>query len=128
MFRHHIRGANVPNFLLQQFCREVILWNALSHPNVLKLVGVQGDMDKRRFIMISDWMVNGNIMQFVKKNHVNRLELVEDFNSSLPSSTKYGRDSYMGRPGVSSTFTTPASYMAISKVSVTLRFETRCSF
>lgn len=61
---------------LQQFCKEVVLWNTLSHPNVLKLVGVQGDMGKGQFSTVSEWMEHGNIMQFIKYNHVNRLDLV----------------------------------------------------
>ena len=61
----------------------------MSHPNVLKLFGVQGDMDKRQFITVSAWMVNGTIMEFIKENHVNRLELVNDFNFSSPSYAKY---------------------------------------
>jgi len=64
---------------LQQFCKEVVLWNTLSHPNVLKLVGVQGDMDKGHFITISEWMAHGNAMEYIRKNHVNRLELVRGF-------------------------------------------------
>jgi len=48
----------------------------LSHPNVLKLAGVQGDMDKGQFTTISEWMFHGNIMQYIRRNHVNRLELV----------------------------------------------------
>ena len=36
----------VSTVLLQQFCKEVILWKMLSHPNVLKLAGAQGDMEK----------------------------------------------------------------------------------
>ena len=62
--------------LLQQFCKEVILWNTLSHPNVLKLVGVQGDMDKGQFVTVSEWMTHGNIMEYSKNNYTNRLELV----------------------------------------------------
>lgn len=34
-------------------------------------------MSENRFAMISDWMVNGNINEFVEENpNVNRLELV----------------------------------------------------
>ena len=61
---------------LQQFCKEVVLWNTLSHPNVLKLVGVWGDMGKGQFVTVSEWMEHGNIIQYIGKNHVNRLELV----------------------------------------------------
>jgi len=44
-------------------------------PHVLPLIGVP--MSETWFAMISDWMANGNISNFVKKNPgVNRLELV----------------------------------------------------
>ena len=65
--------------LLQQFCKEAILWNALSHPNILRLVGVQGDMEKGQFVTVSEWMVHGNIMEYIKNSHTNRLELVRAF-------------------------------------------------
>ena len=60
----------------KQFCREVVFWSTLSHPNVLKLAGVQGNMREGRFVAISEWMKNGNIMEYIRSNHVNRLELV----------------------------------------------------
>ena len=60
----------------QQFCKEAILWNSLSHPNVLKLVGVLGDMEQYQFATVSEWMVHGNIMEYIRKNDTNRLELV----------------------------------------------------
>ena len=61
---------------LQQFCKEVILWSVLSHPNVLKFAGVLGDMEKGQFSTVSEWMAHGNIMKFIENNGVNRLELV----------------------------------------------------
>ena len=75
-------------FLLQQFCKEAILWNALSHPNVLKLIGVHGDMEKGQFTTVSEWMAHGNIMEYIKNNHTNRLELVRAFTFPTTSFTK----------------------------------------
>jgi len=49
----------------------------LSHQNILKLVGVQEDTKKRQFATVSEWMVGGNIMEFIKGHHANRLELVK---------------------------------------------------
>lgn len=40
------------------------MWKSLQHPNVLPLVGIT--MSETRFAMVSDWMVNGNINDFVK--------------------------------------------------------------
>jgi hypothetical protein len=47
----------------------------LSHPNVLSLSGIIKRDDQ--FALVSEWMVNGNINQFVERHQaVNRLELV----------------------------------------------------
>jgi serine/threonine protein kinase len=72
----------------QRFCKEVVLWSTLSHPNVLKLVGVQGDMGTGQFVTVSEWMAHGNIMGYIKKNRTNRLELVRNFTSPATSLPK----------------------------------------
>ena len=49
--------------------------NTLDHPNVLSLLGVT--MDNQQFVMVSEWMANGNINQFVEAHpDANRFELV----------------------------------------------------
>ena len=64
----------------QTFCKEVITWKSLCHPNVLPLLGVT--MGKRLFAMVSEWMVNGNINEFVGAHRdANQFELVR----SLPA-------------------------------------------
>ena len=53
----------------------MIRWKALDHQNVLPLLGAT--MDKNHFVMVSEWMVNGNINEFVRScRDVNRFELV----------------------------------------------------
>jgi len=69
-------GHALSTIPLQRFCEGVVLWSTLSHPNILKLVGVQEDTNKRQFAIVSEWMSQGNIMEFIKNNHANRLELV----------------------------------------------------
>ena len=60
-------------------------WKTLDHPNVLPLLGVI--MTKNRFAMVSDWMANGNINQFLEKHQdANRFELVRPGSSLPPSS------------------------------------------
>ena len=62
-------------YVLQRFCREVITWKSLRHPNLLELVGVV--MTENRFAMVSEWMANGNINEFTAAHpDVNRFELV----------------------------------------------------
>ena len=43
---------------------EVVAWMTLRHPNILPLLGVT--MFENRFVMVSEWMVRGNINDFVK--------------------------------------------------------------
>ena len=51
------------------------MWNSLRHPNVLPLLGVT--IGTRHFSMASEWMINGNINEFIKVHRdANRLELV----------------------------------------------------
>ena len=59
-------------------------WKILRHPNILPLIGVM--MSETHFAMISDWMVDGNINDFVKAHpDVNRLALVGfSLRASLP--------------------------------------------
>ena len=67
----HQRAENGP----QRFCKEFVPWKALRHPNVLPLLGIV--MTKTEFAMVSEWMPNGNINQFVKGHqNANRFELV----------------------------------------------------
>ena len=78
----------VSTILLQQFCKEVVLWGAVSHPHVLKFVGVQWDMENGQFDTVSEWMAHGNIMDYIRNNHVNRLELVRGFSFPTAPFTK----------------------------------------
>ena len=61
----------------QQLCREVVGWKHLSHPNVLPLLGVSMFADPHCFLILTEWMPNGNVIQYARSNPwVNRLQLV----------------------------------------------------
>jgi serine/threonine protein kinase len=65
------------------FCKEVMTWKSLRHPNVLPLLGVT--MSNNHFAMVSEWMTNGNVNEFVKANQdANRFELVGFLSCFLP--------------------------------------------
>ena len=50
-------------------------WRTLHHQNILPLLGAT--MFENRFVMVSKWMVRGNIIEFVEANpNVDRLGLV----------------------------------------------------
>ena len=60
-------------------------WKALRHPNVLPLLGVI--MTETEFSMVSEWMSNGNINQFVATHRdASRFELVRSPFKLLSSS------------------------------------------
>ena len=51
------------------------MWRALRHPNVLPMLGVT--VTKPPFAMVSEWMTNGDINEFVETHpEVDRLKLV----------------------------------------------------
>jgi len=66
------------------FCKEVVTWKTLRHPNVLPLLGVT--MSGTQFAMVSEWMPNGNINQFITVyRDANRFNLVSFPFKFLPS-------------------------------------------
>ena len=59
----------------QRFCKEIVMWKTLRHLNVLPLLGVT--MSHKQFAMVSEWMENGNINEYIKAHRdANRFELV----------------------------------------------------
>jgi serine/threonine protein kinase len=58
-------------------------WKSLRHPNLLPLLGVT--MNGNHFAMVSEWMFNGSINEFIRvKRDANRFELVGCLSSFLP--------------------------------------------
>ena len=68
--RHH-------SVIIQRLCREVVGWKHLSHPNIFPLLGVSMSADPYPFLILSEWMPNGNVMQYARSNpEANRLRMV----------------------------------------------------
>lgn len=64
-------------FSIQRLCREVLIWKRLSHPNILPLLGVSMSNSPQYFRIISEWMPNGHVTEYIRSNpEVNRLRLV----------------------------------------------------
>ena len=62
---------------IQRFCREIISWKHLFHPNILPLLGVSVSTGPRGFRIVSYWMQNGDVMRYTRTNpKANRLRLV----------------------------------------------------
>ena len=61
----------------QRLCREIIIWKHLSHVNIMPLLGVLASGDPRCLCILTEWMPNGNVIQFTRSNpNENRLRLV----------------------------------------------------
>ena len=59
----------------QRLFQEIVIWRRLSHPNVLPALGISPKLFP--LCVITEWMVDGNIMDFTSKHpEVNRLRLV----------------------------------------------------
>ncbi|KAJ7621330.1 kinase-like domain-containing protein [Roridomyces roridus] len=52
--------------VLKEFGREALIWRQLWHPNLLPFYGVYHL--ENRLCIVSPWMENGNILQYVNKN------------------------------------------------------------
>ena len=51
------------------------MWKRLSSPNTLPLIGAY--MRGSELVMVSEWMKNGNVKQYLRQNpRVNKLSLV----------------------------------------------------
>ena len=51
------------------------MWKTLCHPNVLPMLGVT--ISDHKLTMVSEWMVNGNINEFIRVHRdANCFELV----------------------------------------------------
>ena len=60
------------------------MWRTLRHPNVLPMLGVM--MGNYHFAMASEWMINGNINEYIKAHlGANRFELVRFYWDSWPN-------------------------------------------
>ncbi|KAF9646872.1 kinase-like protein [Thelephora ganbajun] len=63
------------NEINKKYCKEVIVRKRAKHPNILSIEGVAPKLFE--FCMVSEWMPNGNILEYITKHPaVDRLELV----------------------------------------------------
>ncbi|KAF9642224.1 kinase-like protein [Thelephora ganbajun] len=68
---------------IQDFCEESVLWMHISHPNVLGLIAVDINPWTGVLSTISELMVDGNIMDYIRVNEANRIRLLEDVTRGL---------------------------------------------
>ncbi|THU93880.1 kinase-like protein [Dendrothele bispora CBS 962.96] len=72
-----IYGDSEVDKLVKGFLKEAILWRQLDHPNVLPFLGLYFlDTSKQRVCLISPWMENGNLTQYLKENPQDSIDRV----------------------------------------------------
>ena len=101
----------------QRLCREIVGWKHLSHPNILPLLGTSVLTDPDCFLILTEWMPSGNVMQYARSNPgANRLRLVNSLVvSPYPSSHSFITCSSLGPCPAWPTFTGLGSFMEILK-------------
>ncbi|PPQ63399.1 hypothetical protein CVT24_005662 [Panaeolus cyanescens] len=63
MFAHNDRAA-----LYRDFCKEIIMWRQLCHPNILPFMGASLTAFQPRYSFIAPWLPNGNLKSFLRVN------------------------------------------------------------
>lgn len=67
----------------QRLFQEILIWRRLAHPHVLPVLGVSPKLFP--LCIITERMINGNIMDFMSKHPgVNRLHLVRPISILFP--------------------------------------------
>ena len=81
----HLAQRHHSNFN-QRFCREIIGWKHISHPNILPLLGVCVSRGEHQFRILSEWMPNETLKEYTRSNpEANRLRLVSPLPLALQS-------------------------------------------
>ncbi|KAF7316134.1 Kinase-like protein [Mycena indigotica] len=64
--RYFLQISKDPRVNLK-FLREALLWRQLRHPHILQFLGLDNENFPTSFSMVSAWMDNGNILQYLKR-------------------------------------------------------------
>ncbi|KAJ7267300.1 kinase-like domain-containing protein, partial [Mycena rebaudengoi] len=70
--------------VVKEFGREALIWRQLSHPNLLPFFGLY--YWDRRLCLVSPWMENGNVLEFLRKtpaSEAERISLMLDISFGL---------------------------------------------
>ncbi|KAG8900131.1 hypothetical protein FRC00_014338 [Tulasnella sp. 408] len=75
-----------PHRLILRFARELRVWAGLNHPHVLSLLGYYLDENRRKAILVSDYMSNGDLKDYIEDKEPSwnvRLKLARDIADGL---------------------------------------------
>jgi len=52
----------------KEICREALIWRQFYHPYILPFYGVCDDLFTPRLCLVSPWMNNGNVMNYLSQH------------------------------------------------------------
>ena len=67
----------------QKLLREVLIWNALKHPNILELHGVIIEKDNPLPLLVSQFMENGTADEYARLPEANILHMARPLLNTL---------------------------------------------
>ena len=56
------------SWVLQDLCKDIATWRALSHPSLLELIGVSKTVFPGELCLVTKWLDNGNVITFLQDN------------------------------------------------------------
>ncbi|KAJ7585006.1 kinase-like domain-containing protein [Mycena floridula] len=84
VLRFFVEPSEMAQELLIDCCREALVWKQLDHPNVLPFLGVNVEMFAPSFCLVSPWMSNGNLTQFLRRNpDFERRNVIDDIAAAM---------------------------------------------
>ncbi|KAJ7598118.1 hypothetical protein C8J56DRAFT_1020152 [Mycena floridula] len=84
VLRFFTRSSGMREKLLKNCCREALVWKQLDHPNVLPFLGVSVELFAPSFCLVSPWMSNGNLMEYLEAHpEFNRLNAISEIAAAM---------------------------------------------
>ncbi|ESK87780.1 hypothetical protein Moror_15370 [Moniliophthora roreri MCA 2997] len=65
---HTVSDIQQKEKLRSIFYQEALLWKNLNHPNILPFLGVNSELFEGRIILVSPWMLNGDLISYLKEH------------------------------------------------------------
>ncbi|KAK0447530.1 hypothetical protein EV421DRAFT_145829 [Armillaria borealis] len=84
VFRTFSMTTTETKTFFKELCHEAVIWKHLHHKNILPFIGINTANFVDRFCLISPWMKNGNVIQFLDSNKDHdRLKCIREIASAV---------------------------------------------
>ncbi|KAJ7596370.1 kinase-like domain-containing protein [Mycena floridula] len=84
VLRHFTACPEKTAKLAKQFCGEALAWRQLEHPNILPFLGVNFDLFSPTFCLVSPWMSQGNLKEYLERHPIcNRSKAILEISEAI---------------------------------------------